>query len=151
MRKVPDKFILYHQSLDAYLYLRFLRIIIFICFVGCCLTWPILMPVNATGGGSLTELDKVGIGNVKKRGHLYAHAIIAWVFFSFVMFTVAASDFGSLASVKPGLCRSLLRTAFLHAPFSSYQPQEMHSTKRICIGTLEMELCAFGQRLKSTR
>ncbi|KAI8964160.1 DUF221-domain-containing protein [Daldinia sp. FL1419] len=89
MRKVPDKFILYHQSLDAYLYLRFLRTVIFICFVGCCLTWPVLMPVNATGGGSSTELDKVGIGNVKKRGHLYAHAIIAWVFFGFVMFTVA--------------------------------------------------------------
>ncbi|OTB12270.1 hypothetical protein K445DRAFT_25843 [Daldinia sp. EC12] len=89
MRKVPDKFILYHQSLDAYLYLRFLRTVIFICFVGCCLTWPILMPVNATGGGSSTELDKIGIGNVRKKGHLYAHAIIACVFFGFVMFTVA--------------------------------------------------------------
>ncbi|KAI1464924.1 DUF221-domain-containing protein [Daldinia caldariorum] len=89
MRKVPDKFVLYHQSLDAYLYLRFLRTIIFICFVGCCLTWPILLPVNATGGGSSTELDKVGIGNVMKKGHLYAHAILACVFFGFVMFTVA--------------------------------------------------------------
>ncbi|KAI0832159.1 DUF221-domain-containing protein [Hypoxylon sp. FL0890] len=89
MRKIPDKFILYHQSLDAYLYLRFLRTTIFICFVGCCVTWPILMPVNATGGGSSTELDKIGIGNVKKKDHFYAHAIIAWVFFGFVMFTVA--------------------------------------------------------------
>ncbi|KAL7619550.1 phosphate metabolism protein 7 [Parahypoxylon ruwenzoriense] len=47
------------------------------------------MPLNATGGGSSTELDKVGIGNVRKRGHFYAHAIIAWIFFSFIMFTVA--------------------------------------------------------------
>ncbi|KAI1801214.1 DUF221-domain-containing protein [Daldinia bambusicola] len=93
MRKVPDKFILYHQSLDAYLYLRFLRTVIFICFVGCCLTWPILMPVNATGGGSSTELDKLGIGNVRKKGHLYAHAILACVFFGFVMFTVARERF----------------------------------------------------------
>ncbi|KAK6953517.1 hypothetical protein Daesc_005822 [Daldinia eschscholtzii] len=47
------------------------------------------MPVNATGGGSSTELDKIGIGNVREKGHLYAHAIIACVFFGFVMFTVA--------------------------------------------------------------
>ncbi|KAI1453716.1 DUF221-domain-containing protein [Annulohypoxylon moriforme] len=89
MRKVPDKFVLYHQSLDAYLYLRFLRTTIFLCLVGCLFTWPILMPVNATGGGSSTELDKIGIGNIKKKGHFYAHAVMAWVFLSFVMFTVA--------------------------------------------------------------
>ncbi|OTA55088.1 DUF221-domain-containing protein [Hypoxylon sp. EC38] len=89
MRKIPDKFVLYHQSLDAYLYLRFLRTTIFICFVGCCITWPILMPVNATGGGSSTQLDMLGIGNVKKKEKFYAHAIIACVFFGFVMFTVA--------------------------------------------------------------
>ncbi|KAI1210262.1 DUF221-domain-containing protein [Annulohypoxylon truncatum] len=89
MRKVPDKFVLYHQSLDAYLYLRFLRTTIFLCLVGCFFTWPILMPVNATGGGPSTELDKIAIGNVKKKGHLYAHAVMAWVFLGFVMFTVA--------------------------------------------------------------
>jgi hypothetical protein len=47
------------------------------------------MPVNATGGGDATELNRISIGNVKKRKHLYAHAAVAWVFFSFVMFTVA--------------------------------------------------------------
>jgi hypothetical protein len=89
MRIVPDKFVLYHQSLDSYLFLRFLRTLIFICVVGACITWPILMPVNATGGGKATELNRISIGNVKKRKHLYAHAVVAWVFFSFVMFTVA--------------------------------------------------------------
>ncbi|KAI1439734.1 DUF221-domain-containing protein [Annulohypoxylon stygium] len=89
MRNVPDKFILYHQSLDAYLYLRFLSTTIFLCLIGCLFTWPILMPVNATGGGSSTELDRIGIGNVKDKGHFYAHAIMAWVFLGFVMFTVA--------------------------------------------------------------
>ncbi|KAI1123262.1 hypothetical protein F5Y10DRAFT_286323 [Nemania abortiva] len=88
MRKLPDKFLLYHESLDAYLYLRFLRTIIFICIVGCALTWPILFPVNATGGGSSTELDRITISNVAKTNHLYAHAIMAWVFLGFVMFTV---------------------------------------------------------------
>ncbi|KAI1645199.1 DUF221-domain-containing protein [Daldinia loculata] len=133
MRKVPDKFILYHQSLDAYLYLRFLRIIIFICFVGCCLTWPILMPVNATGGGSSTELDKVSIGNVKKRGHLYAHAIIACVFFSFVMFTVARERLWLIGLrqawtlSKPVANRLSSRTVlFLSAPRDALDEENMH-------------------------
>lgn len=89
MRVVPDKFILYHQSLDSYLFLRFLRTMIFICVVGCVITWPILMPVNAHGGGASSELDRISIGNVEKGNILYTHAIVAWVFFSFVMFTVA--------------------------------------------------------------
>jgi hypothetical protein len=89
MRVVPDKFMLYHQSLDSYLFLRFLRTLIFICVVGACITWPILIPVNFTGGGKSKELNRISIGNVKKKKHLYAHATVAWVFFSFVMFTVA--------------------------------------------------------------
>lgn len=88
MYSLSDKFLFYHQSLDAFLFLRFLRTMIFICFVGCCLTWPILMPANATGGGSSTELDKISIGNVEKKSHYYAHAVLAWVFFIFVLFTI---------------------------------------------------------------
>jgi hypothetical protein len=89
MRTVPDKFMLYHQSLDSYLFLRFMRTLIFICVVGAAITWPILLPANYTGGGTSKELNRVGIGNVKNKDHLYAHAVVAWVFFSFVMFTVA--------------------------------------------------------------
>lgn len=89
MRQVPDTFVLHHQSLDSYLFLRFLRTIIFTLMVGCIITWPILMPVNATGGGSSTQLDRIGVGNVKDRKKLYAHAAVAWVFFVFVMFTIA--------------------------------------------------------------
>ncbi|EMD65682.1 hypothetical protein COCSADRAFT_87066 [Bipolaris sorokiniana ND90Pr] len=88
-RTLPDKFVLYHQSLDSYLFLRFLRTLIFICVVGAAITWPILMPANWTGGGRSKELNRLGIGNVKDKNHLYAHAVVAWVFFSLVMFTVA--------------------------------------------------------------
>jgi hypothetical protein len=89
MRTVPDKFMLYHQSLDSYLFLRFMRTLIFICIIGALITWPVLLPANWTGGGSSKELNRFGIGNVKNKDHLYAHAVVAWVFFSFVMFTVA--------------------------------------------------------------
>ncbi|KXJ91396.1 hypothetical protein Micbo1qcDRAFT_147497 [Microdochium bolleyi] len=84
-----DKFLLEHSSLDAYLYMRFLRTIITICVVGTVITWPILMPINAAGGGDAAELDKVGFGNVHDRKRFYAHAVVAWVFYGFVMFLVA--------------------------------------------------------------
>ncbi|KUI64240.1 Uncharacterized protein RSN1 [Cytospora mali] len=88
-RRLDDKFVLEHSSLDAYLYLRFLKTIVLVCFVGVCITWPILMPINATGGGDASQLDRLGFGNVRHKNRLYAHAVVAWVFFSFVMFLVA--------------------------------------------------------------
>ncbi|KAF1966987.1 DUF221-domain-containing protein [Bimuria novae-zelandiae CBS 107.79] len=89
LRVVPDKFVLYHEHLDSYLYLRFLRTLIFLCVVGCCITWPILFPINATGGGTSTQLDRISISNVSDKKRLYAHAVVAYVYFGFVMFTVA--------------------------------------------------------------
>ena len=51
-RKLPSRFVLTHSSLDAYLYLRFLKFIIAICFLGSCLVLPVLITVNATAGVS---------------------------------------------------------------------------------------------------
>ncbi|KAI0134779.1 hypothetical protein BJ170DRAFT_700050 [Xylariales sp. AK1849] len=87
--KLDDKFILEHSSLDGYLFLRFLRTTILLCFVGSCITWLILFPVNATGGGNASQLDKLGFGNVRGQSRLWAHAVVAWVLFGFVMFLVA--------------------------------------------------------------
>ncbi|KAK6214163.1 hypothetical protein LQW54_004589 [Pestalotiopsis sp. IQ-011] len=87
--KLDDRFILEHSSLDGYLFLRFLRTIIFICFVGSCITWPILLPINATGGGGASQLDKIGVGNVRDASRLYAHVVVAWLVYIFVMYVVA--------------------------------------------------------------
>jgi hypothetical protein len=76
---LDDKFLLRHHSLEGYLFLRFFRVIILICFVGCCLTWPILFPVNATGGGDAKQLDKISFSNATGKNRLYAHAIVAWL------------------------------------------------------------------------
>ncbi|PSR80139.1 hypothetical protein BD289DRAFT_441297 [Coniella lustricola] len=89
LRRLDDKFVLEHSSLDAYLYLRFLRTAVFICFAGVCITWPILFPVNATGGGDASELDKLGLGNVHDNKRLYAHAVVAWLFFGLILFVIA--------------------------------------------------------------
>ncbi|KAH9831882.1 Extracellular tail, of 10TM putative phosphate transporter [Teratosphaeria destructans] len=80
-RNLSDIFVLQHNSLDAYLFLRFLKVIIGICFVGSLLTWPILLPINATGGNGQTQLDKLTFSNIAKNNHTWAHVVVAWVFF----------------------------------------------------------------------
>lgn len=83
-RMLDDKFILRHSSLDAYLFLRYLRMIVLISVVGCCLTWPILFPINATAGGDASQLDKISFSNINNPKKLYAHAIVAWAFLGMI-------------------------------------------------------------------
>ncbi|KAJ9136442.1 DUF221 domain-containing protein [Pleurostoma richardsiae] len=89
--KIPDVYALQHQSLDAFLYLRFLRMTVVICFVGCCITWPILFPINATGGGGQKQLDILSYSNIDiktQKNRFYAHALVSWVFYGFVMYLI---------------------------------------------------------------
>ncbi|KAK3374479.1 hypothetical protein B0T24DRAFT_296796 [Lasiosphaeria ovina] len=88
--KIPDVYALQHQSLDAYLFLRYLRMTVIICFVGCCITWPVLFPVNATGGGGQQQLDILTYGNIGKDNHTryYAHVFICWLYFGFIMYLI---------------------------------------------------------------
>ncbi len=77
---MPDTYVLNHQSLDAYLFLRFLKLLVWICLGGAIITWPILFPVNITGGGGESQLDRLSISNVTEPRRYFAHAIVAWVF-----------------------------------------------------------------------
>jgi calcium permeable stress-gated cation channel len=89
--KIPDTYALQHQSLDAYLFLRFLRICTTILFVSLCITWPILFPVNATGGNGKKELELLGYSNInidKSPNRLYAHTFVAWAVYGFMMYMI---------------------------------------------------------------
>lgn len=85
---LKDSFLLRHSSIDAYLFVRFLRVIMIICMLGCLLTWPILISVNATGGGDASQLDKIAFGNVADNKRLYAHAVVAWIYFGLVILLI---------------------------------------------------------------
>ena len=61
---------------------------IVICLVGCLITWPILFPVNATGGGGQTQLNLLSFSNVRNKNRYLAHTFVAWVFIGFVFFLV---------------------------------------------------------------
>ncbi|KAL9110168.1 MAG: hypothetical protein Q9227_005228 [Pyrenula ochraceoflavens] len=89
MYKLPDTYVLQHNSLDAYFLLRYLKIVTVICLFGSLLTFPVLFPVNATGGGGQKQLNVVSFSNVDKdtqKNRYYAHTFCAWIFISFVFF-----------------------------------------------------------------
>ncbi|KAL2886756.1 Duf221 domain-containing protein [Ceratocystis lukuohia] len=91
--KMPDAYVLRQQSLDSFLFLRFLKVCTGICFVGILLTWPILFPINATGGGTQKQLDVLSMSNIdtsteSNRYRYLAPALIAWVFYGFVMYVI---------------------------------------------------------------
>lgn len=106
---MPNIHPLQHQSLDAYLFLRFLRVLVIICFVGCCMLWPVLFPVNATGGGTSQQVDILSYSNINKdtqSNRYYAHALMAWVFYGFVMYMI----------LRESIYYINLRQAFLLSP-----------------------------------
>lgn len=88
MREVHDSDILKLHSLDAFLYLRFLKTLAIIAFVGTCITWPILFPVNATGGGGQSQLDILSFSNVDNPNRYYAHALVACVYQGFIVYVI---------------------------------------------------------------
>ncbi|KAF2217193.1 hypothetical protein CERZMDRAFT_104581 [Cercospora zeae-maydis SCOH1-5] len=87
--ELPDTHVLNHHSFDGYLFLRFLKISVVICLVGCAITWPVLFPINATGGGGKQQLDLLTFGNVTNNYYkMFAHAGCAIIFFSFVIYMI---------------------------------------------------------------
>lgn len=86
--KIPDTYVLNHHSLDGYLFLRFLKISVVSCFVGCLITWPVLFPINITGGAGHSQLDILTFANVANFWKYYAHAGCAIIFFSFIIYMI---------------------------------------------------------------
>ncbi|ATY61389.1 DUF221 domain-containing [Cordyceps militaris] len=104
--KIPDTFILNNATIDGFFFLRYLKVLRNICFVGCLLTYPILFPINATGGNGNYQLALLTIGNVKDPNKLYAHLFVAWAYFGFVLFTI----------VRECIYYVNLRQAYLSSP-----------------------------------
>lgn len=83
-KSLKDEYILDHQSIDGYLFVRFFKMMIVLSFLGCVITWPVLFPVNATGGAGQKQFDILSMSNVKQTktnvNRYYAHAIISVIF-----------------------------------------------------------------------
>lgn len=85
---LPDSYVLKHNSMDGYLWLRYFKVLIVISFAGCLVTWPILFPVNATGGGGQEQLDILSMSNIADPSRYFAHALVAVIFLGFVVLVV---------------------------------------------------------------
>lgn len=70
-----------HATIDGFFFLRYLKVLRNICFVGCLIAYPILFPINATGGNGGYQLSLLTIGNVKNASKMYAHLFVGWLFF----------------------------------------------------------------------
>jgi calcium permeable stress-gated cation channel len=80
--------------------------------VGCCFLWPVLFPVNATGGGGQSQLDILSYSNVDNstssgKNRYYAHVFCAWVYYGFIMYMV----------LRECIFYINVRQAFLLSPF----------------------------------
>lgn len=109
--KIPDTYALQHQSLDAYLFLRFLRMTVVVMFVGACITWPVLFPVYITGVGKGDQLDLLSMSHLNKedskdRYRYFAAAGCAVLFFGFILALVT----------RESIFYINLRQAFLLSP-----------------------------------
>lgn len=105
---IPDTWILNHHTLDGYLFLRFLKICVVMCLVGCAITWPVLFPINITGGGGKKQLDILTMANVTNNYFkFFAHAGCAIIFFSFVIYMIT----------REAIFFINLRQAYLLSPF----------------------------------
>ncbi|KAK0106786.1 hypothetical protein ONS95_003510 [Cadophora gregata] len=110
-RGLDDEYVLNHQSLDGYLYMRFIKMLAVICFIGCCITWPVLFPVNATAGGPGKEFDLLSFANIPatQKNRYYAHVFVSWAFFSVVMYIITRETMYFIN----------IRQTYLLAPFNA--------------------------------
>lgn len=112
--KVPDTQALMADNFDGYLFLRYMKMLVLIAFVGSCISWPILFPINITGHGGNQELNVLVWGNVRVmnasgRNRLYAHVGVAWLFYGFILLLIT----------RESIFYINLRQAFLLAPSCS--------------------------------
>lgn len=84
------------------------------------------MSIHASGGGGLTQLDRITIGNIKNSHILFAHAIIAWIFFGQLQdptkhngILTTASGFILFTIYRECIYYINLRHAYLLSPYYS--------------------------------
>ncbi|KAF3904142.1 hypothetical protein AA313_de0204409 [Arthrobotrys entomopaga] len=105
--KINESYVIEKTSLDSYFFLRYLKISIVMTLVGCFITWPVLFPLNLTGGAGQQQLDSLAMGNVRKTDHknwYWGHILIAYVYFGFIMFTIYREMMHFVAVKQAYLC-----------------------------------------------
>jgi len=104
---INESYVIEKTSLDSYFFLRYLKVSVLLMSVGCLITWPILFPLNITGGGGQTQLDMLAFGNIDKDTHknwYWGHILVGYVFIIFVLFTIYREMMHFIAVRQAYLC-----------------------------------------------
>ena len=75
----PETYIIQQAGVDGYFFIRFLFEFATICLMGCCILWPILFPINATGGNGNEGFNILSYSNVKDKNRFFAQIFLSWV------------------------------------------------------------------------
>ncbi|KAI0465484.1 hypothetical protein LJB42_000721 [Komagataella kurtzmanii] len=86
--KQPTSFYVEKCGPDGYFFLRYLRVFIIVFTLTGLLIWPILFPINATGGGGQEGLDILSYSNNTYKWRVFAHVFLSWVLFGFCIYTI---------------------------------------------------------------
>lgn len=95
--QISPEYIIKKSGLDAYFFLRFLRMCIILFLISILIIWPILLPINSINGidktfqGKSRGLDRFSFGNVspKHTNRYWAHLVLAYLFVSqFLLFLI---------------------------------------------------------------
>ena len=89
-RRVPNEYVLSHNGIDGYFFLRFFKLLVMICAVGWPLTWAVLMSVYGTSHGGQMQFDKISFSNIETPVdyyRLFAPTFVAWVYYGLLSCT----------------------------------------------------------------
>jgi len=77
-----------HNGMDAYFFVRYLRMIVRVFLPIWLITWAVLLPVDSAGLNNKTGLDQFTFGNIPQTATVRsaAHLILAWFLTFWVMF-----------------------------------------------------------------
>ncbi|KAF8320384.1 DUF221-domain-containing protein [Clavulina sp. PMI_390] len=89
------------NGLDAYVFVRFLRMMAYMLLPMWAISWAVLMPVTGIHGGGQTGLNLFTFGNVKPDNYprYSAHLILAWLF-TFWIFWVVRREMRHFITVR---------------------------------------------------
>ncbi|KNF00171.1 hypothetical protein PSTG_06581 [Puccinia striiformis f. sp. tritici PST-78] len=108
-----DEQIIHHNGLDAYCFLRFLRLLVNIFTPIFVLSWTILLPVySANSGGTKSGLDMFTFGNIglNAQVRLTACLILAYVFTFYVLYLLKVEIEGFIKKRQAFLSSDIYRT-----------------------------------------
>lgn len=79
----------HHNGMDAYFFVRFLRMLTKIFIPIWIISWLVLLPVNGAGNTrGYGGLDQFTFGNVAQSTRYSAHLILAWFFTAWILFNL---------------------------------------------------------------